>query len=592
LRGLQVPKSKCFGFLIEVANPPAPRMSIFFCGIRRSNRDVDLDVVIDAWAEHLHRQRIANLEMIRTADSVLFFGGHDVSSKRPLTSPLLTAVFDGDPLVPARGSGFASAEAVATAVDSENWDALRTARGTYCGAVLDRHTSRLTLITDRLGVRPLYFAELGFGLVFAAAMWPFRCSALGLAVPDYRGRAEIAAFGFPLADRTTDARVKVLLAGEALSYGGDVVRRSRYWHWDRVRPHGIIGRDLVAAVDEKFLDSVRIRCAGSHAFSFLSGGMDSRLICSSLRRLGVTVDTLNFAPAGSLDLELGRLASVALGTRHREFPLGSSNFAVRLAGALAAWESEDSARSYVGRQVWAGDGGSVGLGHVYVSPTTVEVARKRGFDAAAARIQIENGLFLSRRILTRENENLADAPYQGIREELSGVGDAEPGRACHLFFLVNDQRRHLAAHFEACAVRNYELVLPFFDMELLSLVVGSNIDEFLLHRLYNRLMAVQTTGAQSVPWQAYPGHVPCPWPMPPGLRYQWDNWHPKNSDRAKQLETVRRSLGYVWHHDKMDWRTVRFGRFTAAALLVGLGVKSLVFHLGTAFPFANDAVWP
>ena len=39
-------------------------------------------------------------------------------------------------------------------------------------------------------------------------------------------------------------------------------------------------------------------------------------------------------------------------------------------------------------------------------------------------------------------------------------------------------------------------------------------------------------------WQAYPGHEPCPIPVPDGLRGQWDGWHGKEENRALLRENL------------------------------------------------------
>src|SRR5439155_1266079 len=50
------------------------------------------------------------------------------------------------------------------------------------------------------------------------------------------------------------------------------------------------------------------------------------------------------------------------------------------------------------------------------------------------------------------------------------------------------------------------------------------------HQFYVKWLDLFPAAVTSVPWQSYPGHVPCPLPIPPGLHYQWQAarmkaWH-------------------------------------------------------------------
>lgn len=565
-------------------------MSCFFFGLRRGATESGFASVGEQLREFAER-RVGRLERRMSADWVVYFRSGD-SAALPHDSRSIFALVDGDPLIPAQdGAGFLDVDAMARTVNSGDVEPLVASRGTFGGCVLDGDSGSVTLFTDRLGVRPVYLAELGDGHAFSSALWVFGAPALGEPQVDLRARAEVAVFGFPLTDRTPDQRIKTLLAGEVVRLDGSV-KRTSYWRWSDVRPNGLRGEALVQAVDAVFRDSVQIRCAGPRAVAFLSGGMDSRLIVSALRRVPVEVETLNFAPAGSLDLELGRLASSALGTRHMEFPNGASHFGDRLRDAYTAWRSDARGRGWESRGLWSGDGGSVGLGHVYLSERIVRAAREQGIEAAAKVIQQENNLNLSPGLLRAEARGLIDVPYQGIVDELNALSSVEPGRACHLFFMLNDQRRHLAKHFESSAEREYDLILPFFDARFVELIVGAEIDEFLGHRLYNQLLLSQTTGAGSVPWQAYPSHDPCPLPIPDGLRYQWDNWHGKSAVRCARRALAREGLKYAFGHLGVDGSVISKPRLALVSLLLGIGTGNYEYHVRTAAQFADGLVWP
>jgi len=41
-----------------------------------------------------------------------------------------------------------------------------------------------------------------------------------------------------------------------------------------------------------------------------------------------------------------------------------------------------------------------------------------------------------------------------------------------------------------------------------------------------------------VPWQAYPGHEPCPLPIPTELAYQWDDSYQADEDSSQKQNVI------------------------------------------------------
>jgi asparagine synthase (glutamine-hydrolysing) len=119
-------------------------------------------------------------------------------------------------------------------------------------------------------------------------------------------------------------------------------------------------------------------------------------------------------------------------------------------------------------------------------------------------------------------QQLERATADGVHEELAGIHASDPGRSFHLFLMLNDQRRHLFDHFENIDLHRLEYHLPFFDSRFLELIVSVPLDMCLGHGFYSRWLASFPPVVRQVPWQTYPGHEPCPLPVPPELGYQWE----------------------------------------------------------------------
>lgn len=425
---------------------------------------------------------------------------------------------------------------------------LRQIEGTCCGLVFDAKRGCLVGFTDKLGVRPLYWAQIGGMVYLASALWLLEGMDSIALEPDWLGAAETACFGYPLADRTIHRAIKTLPSGSALVVHAGAVEVRRYWDWAALPENPLQGAALVRQVRDAFDAAVSLRLRGQkHVMAFLSGGLDSRLIAARLRATGTEVSTLNFAPVGSQDLTLGRLAADALGTRHSEFTRGGDTFAQRHDGAIAEWRRARPDRTLWPDSpglVWSGDGGSVALGHVYLSDAIVAAARSAdGVKAAARAIAVQGGLGLTPHLFSRRWRHLSEAHLRGIEADLASRPNVEPGRNSHLFFMLNDQRRHLTGHFERLHSSGFDLVLPFFDGRFLATVLASRVEPFLLHGLYNELMAGFGGPIAAVPWQSYPGHYPSPAPVPSGLRRQWvEGWHDAVTMRRQRRQFLLASL--------------------------------------------------
>jgi asparagine synthetase B (glutamine-hydrolysing) len=349
------------------------------------------------------------------------------------------------------------------------------------------------------------------------------------------------ALGYALEDRTLSAGVELLPVGTAL-----VANRSLEFR--RVYPDLQAGllieatdEELVEELDSRFTDAIRIRTMGSRGqrqVAFLSGGMDSRAIVSKLIQLGEQVTTINVAPPGTMDAELGGQAASRLGSRYRHFDL--TNVTGRLGVLLQqatqkVWAEEETKPS--ARSVWSGDGGSVILGAVYLTQSILDLAMHHKWNSVARHLLDEMGAGIPRRLLRRDHrERAGPAVIDIVESMIRRLNSSEAqSESPYLFLLRTDQRRHLHRYYSESGPGDYEPIVPFFDSELVDWVVQVPVDRKLNHELYhNWYVSGALTPAEEVPWQTYPGHEPCPLPLPDGLPDQWSHrsaWYPERMQR-------------------------------------------------------------
>lgn len=439
-----------------------------------------------------------------------------------------------------------------SACERAEWTPLALAQGAFCAVHFSPQSFQLTLIADKLCIRPLYYWIGDRYVVFATAMRVIEGLIEGVPKElDLRSVAEITTLGIPLGTRTAYLDVALLDAAEIVVISRHQVRRTQYWRWDDIKPTLLESDALLEEISTRFRRAVVRRNRGdARTLAFLSGGLDSRTIVAVLRSLNVEAHTFNLAPPGTLDQVLGAQFSEAVGTFHRDAPMDPdepAKFSFTLARAWNATEDRHQRPVTRPQLAWSGDGGSVGVGHVYLTAEIVELLRAGKIDEAVRLyLSREKAIVLARLFKSGLARELTDLLFEGVRQELQRLHAADPGRNFYLFLMLNDQRRHLAEHFEHIDLHRMEFQLPFYDSDFIELMVSSPMNLCLRHGLYLRWLRHMPAPILQVPWQAYPGHEPCPFPMPDNLVYQWgaqtyfSNF--RAAQRQKLLEDTHRLL--------------------------------------------------
>jgi len=197
-------------------------------------------------------------------------------------------------------------------------------RGMFAFAIWDVRQHRMLLARDRLGIKPLYYAEIPEGLLFASELkalltHPGICRDLNAeAMWEYFTHLCIPG------DLSIFQNIKKLPAAHVLTYQHGQTRVSRYWH---IQP----SPNYAPTVDE-WVEQLRVRLKGaveSHMVAdvpvgaFLSGGLDSGTMVALMAgasREPVRTFTVGFASeAGRFDeREAARNVAHRYGTDHHE----------------------------------------------------------------------------------------------------------------------------------------------------------------------------------------------------------------------------------------------------------------------------------
>lgn len=425
-----------------------------------------------------------------------------------------------------------------------NWNGLRGVHGTFCLMHYQPQAGALYLVADKVGVRPLYFWLNDELVVFASALRILEDLSFVPKRMDLRAVTEIVALGTPLADRTPYADIFLLKPAEIVEITDEGISRSSFWRWDEIKTEIDSEPRRLATVHDRFQSAIKRRNRNDQATAaYLSGGLDSRCIVAALCHQKVRAHTVNFARPGTQDFYLGNEFAEKIGSIHQSIPKekGDSvpDYSSLMARALAKSDHGSIDRPQL---VWSGEGGSVLLGSIHLSEAIVELMRAGKIDQAIDEfVQIEQADVPVKLLQPQVLAGVRDVIRQGLREELNHLHAEDPGRNFYIFLAQNDQRRKLMAHFENIDLHRLEFQLPFFDGDFLASVIATPLDWCLNHRFYNKWLSLLPGAVTLVPWQAYPGHEPCPLPIPAELSYQWDEDYQAREQAAKRRRMVERA---------------------------------------------------
>ncbi len=461
-------------------------------------------------------------------------------------------ILAGEPLLTCdgpTGSGRdAALEFLQTQWDERDLRSLRSASGTYCAAYFDPRTATGYLVADRLGLRTLYYCLVGDFVYFATALRILEALPEVPKVLDVMAVAEITGFGYPFGGATAYTDIKMLLPCEVLTIQQGEVKSSWYFQWDAIAPVQVTEEEAMTEAYRLFQSAVRRRLRGDKTtFAYLSGGLDSRCTVAALLSEHAKVYTFNFSLAKTQDQVFALEYANKSGTIHHELPTEPGpNWSAVMA---EAWQKSSHLQTELPehpRIVWTGEGGSVGLGHVYISPEIVRLLRSGELDAAIeVYLQEQNKVIVTRILVPELASQLQGHLHACVRKELEAIRHPDPVRAFYIFLNLNGPRRHLVNHFDTIDQHRLEFQVPFYDSELLEYLTAIAVDPCLYHKLYVKWLALFDPAVCAVPWQAYPGHVPSPIPIPADLPDQWNAPATTEHRKTQDQDLVNRSAAML-----------------------------------------------
>jgi asparagine synthase (glutamine-hydrolysing) len=221
-------------------------------------------------------------------------------------------------------------------------DVLHRMNGMWALAIWDSKLRRLFLARDRLGVKPLVYANTPAGFAFGSEIKAVVASGLvgreldPAALPHY-----LSSFAVP-EPLTLVRGVRRLPAGHSLIVDPSGVREERWWDCAVPEEDDRGAEAYAEEVQELLEDAVGRRLVADVPLGvLLSGGIDSRLMATFASRAGqspLRSFTLGFDMPGADERAPARAVAEALGTVHREEVVGAREAVAALPDLLAAYD--------------------------------------------------------------------------------------------------------------------------------------------------------------------------------------------------------------------------------------------------------------
>jgi len=202
-------------------------------------------------------------------------------------------------------------------------DCITKLRGMFAIALYDGKRASLLLARDRLGKKPLFYAQHGGRLFFGSEIKTLLAAAPGLAEVDAEGILQFFYYGYIPDPHSAFRDIHKLPPGHLAEYRGGQVHIRQYWD---VPAYGVNdpGSDeaCLEEMERQLGEAVRLRLISDVPLgALLSGGVDSSIVVALMARESsspVKTFSIGFGKADFNEAQYARLVAERFGTEHHE----------------------------------------------------------------------------------------------------------------------------------------------------------------------------------------------------------------------------------------------------------------------------------
>jgi asparagine synthase (glutamine-hydrolysing) len=206
---------------------------------------------------------------------------------------------------------------------------VRRLHGMFAFGIWDQRRRTLTLVRDRLGVKPLAYCAQEGQIAFASTVGALRTAGFGGEV-DAEAVLEFLEFGYVIDPRSIYTGISKLPPATMLEWSNGRMRQWQYWKPPEIDERSRLRfEDAVDETERLLVDAVKRRLISDVPMGvLLSGGIDSALVCWALQRLNANVKAFTISAPGDASDESAAAAETAqrLGIAHEIVRMPASSF--------------------------------------------------------------------------------------------------------------------------------------------------------------------------------------------------------------------------------------------------------------------------
>ncbi len=215
-------------------------------------------------------------------------------------------------------------EVLAEGLAARGPDFIQTLRGMFAFAFWNADAKSLLLARDRLGEKPLYYAETEDGfLLFASEIGALRASGVVSSDFNVEAVADYFFYGYTPDPKSIYADIKKLPPGHMMTVRRNrEIELSRYWRPSFTADRGFNFNDACEILRHKLGDAVKSQLVSDVPLgAFLSGGVDSAGIVASMAEAGadLVACTVGFEESTHDERAGAREIAQKFGADHHEF---------------------------------------------------------------------------------------------------------------------------------------------------------------------------------------------------------------------------------------------------------------------------------
>jgi asparagine synthase (glutamine-hydrolysing) len=398
--------------------------------------------------------------------------------------------------------------------------------GIFIVAILDSTKNTLTLVNDRFGLYPCYYARNRAGFAFAPAVKPILDTGMVEKNLDLMSVAEYFRFQHLMGDKTFVEDIKLLPNAAVLSLdiktGVFFIEPS--WGFERLPE---IRKDLtfdeaVEATGFLLREAIRKRAKKGPApiGVYLSGGMDSRTILGLVdRNIWPTLHAFTFGHPDSRDIALASAVARKLSAIHHPMILYNGNWVkdyfdihLRLTEGFHSWihshgiSTFEYARDYIGINLSGLGGGWLMAGEdidsrLYDPPDMLAWTSHMFYlynqkNTWPSLTEAEEKQLYSPKLY---HNCIKDRAFEALRMAAQEAEHFDPLRRTEYFIWQHNNRRlyHMFPVFYSAYI---EMRYPFYDYPLVEFIFSLPLNYRQNYRLYRAVMQKELPRLATIPY--------------------------------------------------------------------------------------------